>query len=88
MTELLVLDLIAQHDPQPDPVFACRGDSGFAHSLLAELASIEALQLGIAPHGMQRGFAPEKTQQRVAVFTQPAEPLSRPTGVLLGIIPT
>ena len=67
---------------------ACPCHSGLAHSLLAELASIEALQLGIAPHGMQRGFAPEKTQQRVAVFTQPAEPLSRPTGVLLGIIPT
>ena len=50
--ELLVITLIAHHDPQPDPQFAGRGDPGFAHSFLDELAPIEALQFRVFPHYM------------------------------------
>jgi hypothetical protein len=33
-TELLVIDLVPQHDPQPNPEFPCGRDSGFPQTLL------------------------------------------------------
>jgi hypothetical protein len=33
-TELLVIDLVPQHDPQPNPEFPCGSDSGFSQTLL------------------------------------------------------
>ena len=68
--ELLVPDLIAQHDPEPNPELARRRDARFAEPLLLQFAPVEALELGIAPHRMDRRFAPEKPQQRVALFAQ------------------
>src|ERR1035438_6888809 len=40
--ELFVVNLVAHHDPQPDPQFARRCDPGFAHSFLNELALIRS----------------------------------------------
>src|ERR1039458_7141439 len=74
-TELLVIDLIAQHNPQADPEFASCGNSGFAQSLLGQLAPVEALQLWVSAYGVHGGLAPEKTQQWVALFTQSAQSL-------------
>ena len=37
-TELLVIDLVAQHDPQPDPQFTSYRDSRFTQPLLLQLA--------------------------------------------------
>ena len=62
--ELFVVNLIAHHDPQPDPQFAGRCDPGFAHSFLDELAPIEAFQLRVFPDCMQRRFG--LAQQGVA----------------------
>jgi len=45
--ELCIINLIAQHDPQPNPHFARHCDPGFSHSFLYQLATIEALQLPI-----------------------------------------
>ena len=33
-TELVVLDLIPQHDPQPDPEFACHGHARLPETFL------------------------------------------------------
>src|ERR1700687_3805187 len=52
--ELFVVNLIAHHDPQPDPQFAGRCDPGFAHSFVDELAPIEAFQLRIFPRSEER----------------------------------
>src|ERR1700675_4432590 len=83
-TELLVIDLLAQHDPQPDSQLASCSHSGFAQSLLCQLAPVEALQLWISTHGVYGCFAPEKPQEGVTLFAQPTEPLLTATGVLTG----
>src|SRR3974390_852120 len=46
--ELLVIDLVAQHDPQPDSQLASRCHACFPQPLLHQFAAIEPLQLGIA----------------------------------------
>ena len=56
--ELLVFNLIAQHDPQPDPQFARGCYPRLAHSFLDELATIETFQLRIFPDRMYRCFGP------------------------------
>src|SRR5215813_10764097 len=56
--ELLVINLVAQHNPQPDPQFAGGRDPGLAHSLGNELAAIESFQLRVLPYGMHGCFAP------------------------------
>ena len=43
--ELFVVNLVAQHNPQPDPQFAGCLDPRLAHSFVDELAPIEAFQL-------------------------------------------
>ena len=60
--ELLVINLIAQHDPQPNSQFASRGDPGFSHSFLHQLATIEAFQLRIVLYRMERCFRPQIAQ--------------------------
>src|SRR5580698_2635549 len=76
-TELLVIDLITQHDPQTNAQLAGCRHAGFPQPLLHQFAVIETLQLGIAAHRMSGGFIPKKAQQRTALFGQRAEPLSR-----------
>src|SRR6267378_2371772 len=80
-TELLVIDLLAQHDPQPDPELASCGDSRFTRSLLCQLAPVEALQLWISAYGVYGCLAPEKPQEWVTLLAQPAEPLLTAGGV-------
>ena len=87
-TELLVIDLVAQQDPQPNSEFTSRRDPGFTQPLLGQLAPIEALQLRVSAYSVYGGLAPEKAQQWVALFAQPAESLRPPLEYSLGIIPT
>src|SRR5439155_18114910 len=68
--ELRVIDLIAQHDPETNPELPRRRDAGFRESLLHDLPSIEALQVGIASDGMRGRLAPEKPEERVALFAE------------------
>src|SRR5208282_802578 len=44
-------------------------------------ATVKTLQLRIPTYGMRSRLTPEKAQQRIALFTQPPEPLSSATGV-------
>lgn len=80
-TELFVIDLVAQHDPQSDPKLASGCDPGLPHSFLDQLAAIKALEIGILVDGMHGRFTPQVPQQRVALLAQPAEALSRAAGV-------
>src|SRR5229473_3525250 len=80
-TELLVIDLVAQHDPQSDSEFASCSDSRFAQSLLCQLAPVEALQLGISAYGVYGCLAPQKPQEWVTLLAQPAQPLLTTAGV-------
>src|SRR6267378_872051 len=80
-TELVIINLIPQHDPQPDPEFASHSDTRFSQAFLDQFAAIETLQLRIPAYRVYRRLTPEKPQQRIALFTQPTEPLPPSTGV-------
>src|SRR5258707_2290724 len=81
-TELVVLNLIPQHDPQPDPQLACHGHARFPQTLLHQFAAVESLQLRILAGGVRSRLTPEKPQPRGTLFAQPTEPLSLSTGIL------
>ena len=68
--------------PQPNTKLACGRDTRLRETLLLPFASVEPLHRGIESHGVARGFTPEESPQRVALFRYGAEPLPRPTGVL------
>ena len=61
-TELLVIDLIAQDDPQPDSQLARHRHARLPQPLLHQLAVIEPLQFGIAARRVSAGLVPEKAQ--------------------------
>src|SRR5262245_16875623 len=74
--ELRVVDLIAQHDPETNPEFPRGRDARLREPFLGNLPTIEALQLGIPSYGMRRRFAPEKSEERVALFAERAQSLA------------
>ena len=78
--ELAVINVVTQHNPQPNPQLPRRRDSSLRDAFLDELAPVETLQFHILPDRMQGGFAPEKPQERIP-FLLRAEPLPRTTGV-------
>lgn len=76
--ELLVINLVAQRDPESDSEFASCGNPGFPQSSLDQFAPVEALQLRIMPYGVDRRLTPEISQQRVALLAQRTQPLLAP----------
>src|SRR5690348_11960498 len=62
-TELLVIDLIAQHDPQTNAQLAGCRHACFPQPLLHQFAAIETLQFGIAAYRMSAGLIPKKAQR-------------------------
>src|SRR5215470_810015 len=80
-TELFIVDLIAQHDPEANPQLARHRHASFAKPLLHEFAAIEALQVRITARRMSTALAPEKPQQGTALFGHCAEPLVLAAGV-------
>src|ERR1700745_350638 len=80
-TELLVIDLVAQHNPQADPEFTSYRDSHLTQPLLVQLASVEAFQLWISAGGGHARLPPEKAQQRIPLLAHPAKPLPAAGGV-------
>jgi hypothetical protein len=81
-TELLIINLIPQHDPQPDSQLARHRHARLAQTFLNQFAAVETLQLWIAACRMCTGLTPEKPQQGTALFGHSAEPLMLSTGVL------
>src|SRR5580692_7222827 len=57
-TEFLIIDLVSQHDPQPNPEFSCCSDSRFSQTLLDEFAPIERTEFRIPAYRMCRRLAP------------------------------
>src|SRR6266849_11137096 len=80
-TELVIINLIPQHDPQPDPEFASHSDTRFSQAFLDQFAAIETLQLRIPAYRVYRRLTPEKPQQRIALFAHTTQPLPPSTGV-------
>src|SRR6202162_6588287 len=75
-TDLVGPDLNPQHDPQSDSELPSHGYTRLPQTLLHQFAAVKTLQLWILACGMRPRLTPEKPQQRVALFTQPPEPLS------------
>src|ERR1700680_4378996 len=80
-TELVVINLIPQHDPHPDSEFASRRHSRLPQTFLDQFEAVEALQLRISAYRVHRRLAPEKPQQWIALLAQPAKLLPTSTGV-------
>src|SRR2546430_3796386 len=80
-TELFVVNLVAQHDPQADTQFVRRRNPRLAHPFLDKLATIEAFQFWIFSYRMDRRFGPQIAQQRVALLGQFPQPLPLTAGV-------
>src|SRR5262249_12842933 len=53
-TELFVIDLIAQQNPEPNPEFASYGDPGLTEALLHQLAPVETAQVFILAYCVHR----------------------------------
>src|SRR6266849_4739327 len=70
-TELVIINLIPQHDPQPDPEFASHRHSRLPQTFLDQFAAVETLQLRIPAYRVCRRFTPEKPQPpSTGVFTR------------------
>src|SRR5439155_25406494 len=82
--ELRIINLVAQHDPQPNPELTRRGHPGFTKAFLLQLPPVKALQLGIATHRMHRRLTPQKAQERIALFAEPSESLPGAARVFTG----
>jgi hypothetical protein len=67
-TELVIVNLIPQHDPQPDLQFASHRRARLPQTFLHQFAAIEALQLRISTDSMSTRLAPEKSQQPADLF--------------------
>src|SRR5271170_1336317 len=55
-TELFIIDLLAQHDPQPDSQLAGHRHARLPQTLLHQFAAIAPLQLGIAARRVSAGL--------------------------------
>jgi hypothetical protein len=82
--ELHVINLIAQHDPEPNPQLTRRSDAGFAEAFLWQLPTVKASQRGITTRRMHRGLTPQKAQERIALLAQPTESLPGTARVFAG----
>ncbi len=60
-TELLVINLVTQQDPESDSQLSCRCHFRFPQTLLHQLVLIKTLQLRILANRMPHRFAPQKT---------------------------
>ena len=87
-TELVVINLVPQNDPQPDPELASHGHSRLPQTLLDQFAAVETLQLQIPAYRVCSRLTPEKPQQRIPLLAQTTEPLSSSLEYSRGIIPT
>src|SRR5258708_26282311 len=74
-TELVVLNLIPQHDPQSDSELASHRHTRFPQTLVHQFAAVKTLQLPILSCGMRSPLTPQKPQHRCILFSESTEPL-------------
>src|ERR1700751_2221819 len=80
-TELLVIDLVTQQDPESDSQLSCGCHFRFPQTFLHQLVLIKTLQLRILANCMSHRFAPQKTKKRIPLFAQTAQSLPASAGV-------
>src|SRR5215469_15247137 len=73
-TELFIINLVPQHDPQADPKLARNRHTRFSQTFLYQFAAIETFQLGVTAYRVSTRLIPEKPQQRTALFGYFTEP--------------
>jgi len=83
-TELVVINLISQHDPQPNPKFSRGGNSGFSPDPFAPIFADRTDLVPDPAHCVGRGLTPEKAQQRITLLAQASQPLPPAAGVFPG----
>ncbi len=83
-TELLVIDLITQQDPESNPQLSCRCYFRFSQTFLHQLVLVKTLQLRIPANRMSHRFTPQKTKKRIPLFAQTAQSLPTAAGVFAG----
>jgi len=82
-TEFFVIDLITQHDVEPDGQLARHGHLGGSSSSTKGQAAVGAPQSRIEPAGGLRGLDQQKAQQTIALLGEPAKVLSPAAGFFL-----
>ena len=87
-TELLIINLVTQQDPESDPQLSCGCHFRFPQTFLHQLVLVKTPQLRILANRMPHRFAPQKTKQRIPLFAQTAQSLPPSAGVFAGISPT
>src|SRR2546426_11024964 len=72
-TELVIVDLITQHNEQPHEELAGDGDFGFGTPAAMHEREVGALEIGIHARGMRGGLAKGEAEQRAALLGDVAE---------------
>src|SRR5215813_4442527 len=78
-TELFIINLVPQHDPQSDPELARHRHACLPQTFLYQFAAIETFQLKITAYRVSAGFTPQESQQRTALRCR--LPLERSPGM-------
>src|SRR5260370_3867070 len=78
-TELLIINLIPQHDPQPDSQLACHRHARLAQTFLNQFPPVQTLQPCIAACPLCTLPTPQNTQHGAAPVGHSAEPLTPST---------
>ena len=60
-TELLIINLVTQQDPESDSQLSCRSYFCFPQTFLHQLVLLKMLQLRILANRMPHRFTPQKT---------------------------
>src|SRR5712692_3997281 len=71
--ELVIVDLVAQHNEQPHEQLAGDRDFGFGASAPMDEGEVGALQVGIHARRMRRGLTKDEAEERAALLGDVAE---------------
>src|SRR3989441_11964930 len=71
--ELVIVDLVAQHNEQPHEELAGDGDFGFRASTSMHEREVGPLEIGIHAGGMRGGLPESEAEQRAALLGDVAE---------------
>ena len=83
-TELVIVDLIAQHNKQPHEELAGDGDFGFGAPASMHEREVGPLEIGIHARGMRGGLPEGEAEQRAALLGDVAEVMFIGGGVQSG----
>src|SRR5882724_12343323 len=72
-TELVIVNLIAQHNEQPHEELAGDGDFGFRAPPPMDQGAVGALEVGIHAGGVRGGLPEDEAQERAALLGDAAE---------------